>query len=57
MKLDNALMGLDSGSAVRGAWETLRGPIAETYSAVTQAFSSAANTLMGKTTAAPRRRR
>jgi len=52
MKLDNAVMGLDSGSAVRGAWETLRGPIADTYSAVTQAFSSAANTLMGNTTAA-----
>ena len=30
MKLDNAVMGLDSGSAVRGAWETLRGPIADT---------------------------
>ena len=49
-RINNAIMGLDSSNAVRGAWETLRGPIADAYSAVTEQFTSAANTLMGQTT-------
>ncbi len=48
-KINNAIMGLDSSSAVRGAWETLTGPVADAYSAVTEQFTSAANTFMGQT--------
>jgi hypothetical protein len=48
-KINNAIMGMDSSSAVRGAWETLSGPISDAYSAVTEQFTSAANTLMGQT--------
>jgi conjugal transfer mating pair stabilization protein TraN len=48
-KINNAIMGLDSSSAVRGAWETLSGPISDAYSAVTEQFTSAANTFMGQT--------
>jgi conjugal transfer mating pair stabilization protein TraN len=50
-KINNAIMGMDSSSAVRGAWETLSGPISNAYSAVTEQFTSAANTLMGQTSA------
>jgi conjugal transfer mating pair stabilization protein TraN len=48
-KINNAILGMDSSSAVRGAWETLSGPISDAYSAVTEQFTSAANTLMGQT--------
>ena len=50
-KIDNALMGLDTGSALRGSWETLRGPVASAWSEVTRSFTSVANNLMGKTAA------
>jgi conjugal transfer mating pair stabilization protein TraN len=50
-KLDNALMGLDKGNALRGSWETLRDPLVDTWSAVTERFTSVANNLMGKTAA------
>ncbi|WP_295391006.1 conjugal transfer protein TraN [uncultured Thiodictyon sp.] len=48
-KINNAILGLDSSSAVRGAWETLTGPVSDAYSAVSQQFTSAANTFMGQT--------
>ena len=50
-KLDNALMGLDQGNALRGSWETLRQPVASVWSEVTRSFTSVANNLMGKTAA------
>ncbi len=50
-KLDNALMGLDAGNALRGSWETLRDPVASVWSEVTRSFTSVANNLMGKTAA------
>jgi len=50
-KIDNALMGLDQGNALRGSWETLRQPVASAWSEVTRSFTSAANSLMGKTAA------
>ncbi len=46
-KIDHALMTLDRQNAVRGAWETLRGPVSSTWSAVQETFTSAANTLIG----------
>lgn len=49
-RINNAIMGLDSTNAVRGAWQTLTGPISDAYSAVTTQFTSAAETLMGNTT-------
>lgn len=48
-RINNAMMGLDSTSAVRGAWEVLTGPISDAYTAVTSTFTSAAETLMGNT--------
>jgi conjugal transfer mating pair stabilization protein TraN len=50
-KLDNALMGLDTGNTLRGSWETLRSPVASAWSEVTRSFTSVANNLMGKTAA------
>jgi conjugal transfer mating pair stabilization protein TraN len=50
-KIDNALMGLDQGNALRGSWETLRQPVTSAWSEVTKSFTSAANNLMGKTAA------
>ena len=50
-KVDNALLGLDKGNALRGSWETLRDPVVDTWSAVTERFTSVANNLMGKTAA------
>ncbi len=50
-KIDNALMGLDAGNALRGSWETLRQPVASVWSEVTRSFTSVANNLMGKTAA------
>jgi len=46
-KIDHALLAMDHQNVVRGAWETLRGPVASTWSAVQETFTSAANTLMG----------
>jgi conjugal transfer mating pair stabilization protein TraN len=51
-KIDNALMGLEKGNALRGSWETLRDPVVSTWDAVTDRFTSVANNLMGKTAAA-----
>jgi conjugal transfer mating pair stabilization protein TraN len=50
-KIDNALMGLAKGNALRGSWETLRDPVVSTWDAVTDRFTSVANNLMGKTAA------
>jgi conjugal transfer mating pair stabilization protein TraN len=50
-KIDNALMGLNQGNALRGSWETLRQPVASAWSEMTKSFTSAANNLMGKTAA------
>jgi len=50
-KIDNALMGLDAGNALRGSWETLRNPVVSAWSEVTKSFTSVANNLMGKTAA------
>ncbi|WP_295457855.1 conjugal transfer protein TraN [uncultured Thiodictyon sp.] len=47
VKIDNALMSLDQQNVVRGAWETLRGPVSSTWSAIQETFTSAANNLMG----------
>jgi conjugal transfer mating pair stabilization protein TraN len=48
-KIDNALMGLDSGNALRGSWETLRSPVVSAWSEVTKSFTSVANNLTGST--------
>lgn len=48
-KLDSALMGLEASSTLRGAWETLRGPVASTWSEVTRPFTSVLNNLAGST--------
>ncbi|WP_200254381.1 conjugal transfer mating pair stabilization protein TraN, partial [Thiococcus pfennigii] len=50
-KIDNALMGLEAGSALRGSWETLRDPVVSVWSEVTRSFTSVANSLMGTTAA------
>jgi conjugal transfer mating pair stabilization protein TraN len=50
-KIDSAILGLDKGAAIRGSWETLRQPIASTWSAVQESFTSVANTLTGQTSA------
>jgi conjugal transfer mating pair stabilization protein TraN len=52
-RIDNALMGLDQGNALRGSWETLRQPVSSAWSEVTKSFTSGANNLMGKTAADP----
>ena len=51
-KTDSAILAMDKGSQVRGAWETLRAPVTSTWSAVQQSFTSVANTLTGETAAA-----
>jgi conjugal transfer mating pair stabilization protein TraN len=50
-RIDSALMGLDKGNTLRGSWEVLRDPVVDTWSAVTERFTSVANNLMGKTAA------
>ncbi len=50
-KLDNAVMAMDSNSMVRGAWEVLREPVADSWTAVSDWFSSAWNSISGSTTA------
>jgi conjugal transfer mating pair stabilization protein TraN len=51
-KIDAAIMGLDQGAVIRGSWETLRQPLTSTWSAVTESFTSVANTFTGRTAAA-----
>ena len=51
-KVDAAIMALDNGSAIRGGWELLRDPLVDSWDAVSEAFTSAANTLTGSTSAA-----
>jgi len=50
-KIDSALMGLGKDNVLRGSWEVLRDPVVDTWSAVTERFTSVANNLMGKTAA------
>lgn len=50
-KLDNAVMAMDSNSMVRGAWEVLREPVADTWTAVSDWFSSAWNSISGSSAA------
>jgi hypothetical protein len=50
-EIDNVLMELDAGNALRGSWETLRSPVVSAWSEVTRSFTSTANSLMGKTAA------
>jgi len=50
-KLDNAVMAMDSNSMVRGAWEVLREPVADSWTAVSDWFSSAWNSISGSTAA------
>lgn len=51
-KVDAAIMASESGTLLRGSWETLRDPLVNTWNAVTDAFTSAANNLMGRSVAA-----
>jgi conjugal transfer mating pair stabilization protein TraN len=51
-KVDAAIMALDNGSTLRGGWELLRDPLVDSWDAVSEAFTSAANTLTGSTSAA-----
>lgn len=48
-KIDSAIMGAQKGSAVRGAWETLRQPVSWTWNTVKESFTSVANNLMANT--------
>ncbi|WP_323697046.1 conjugal transfer protein TraN [Thiorhodovibrio litoralis] len=50
-KVDAAIMASESGTALRGSWEVLRDPLVDSWDAVTDAFTSAANNLMGNTAA------
>ncbi|WP_323705345.1 conjugal transfer mating pair stabilization protein TraN [Thiorhodovibrio frisius] len=50
-KVDAAIMASESGSTLRGSWEVLRDPLVDSWDAVTDAFTTAANNLMGKTAA------
>ncbi|WP_328986278.1 conjugal transfer mating pair stabilization protein TraN [Thiorhodovibrio winogradskyi] len=50
-KVDAAIMASESGYALRGSWEVLRDPLVNSWDAVTDAFTTAANNLMGKTAA------
>lgn len=46
-KLDSTLMGMDSNSAVRGAYQTLREPVMNTVSTVTKPFTSYTENISG----------
>ncbi|MBK5967209.1 conjugal transfer protein TraN, partial [Thiorhodovibrio winogradskyi] len=50
-KVDAAIMASESGTTLRGSWEVLRDPLVDSWDAVTDAFTSAANNLMGNTAA------
>ena len=54
-KLDSVTLALVKAGVSNpafGAWETLRSPLVDTWSAVKDAFTSAVNNITGKTTAA-----
>ena len=51
-KVDSAIMALDTGGPIRGGWELLRDPLVDSWDAVSEAFTSAANNLTGSTSAA-----
>ncbi|MBK5942222.1 conjugal transfer protein TraN [Halochromatium roseum] len=51
-KIDAAIMASESGSTLRGGWELLRDPLVDTWDAVTETITSAANNLVGNTAAA-----
>jgi conjugal transfer mating pair stabilization protein TraN len=51
-RVDAAIMALDNGSTLRGGWELLRDPLVDSWDAVSEAFTSAANSLTGSTSAA-----
>jgi conjugal transfer mating pair stabilization protein TraN len=48
-KLDSALAGLEPGSPLRGAWETLRSPFTSAWGELSRPFTSLANNLLGTT--------
>lgn len=51
-KLDGVLMAESmNGTVLQGSWEMLRQPVASTWSAVKQPFSSAVNSMMGNSSA------
>lgn len=50
-ELDSAVMTLDSSSAIRGAWETMTGPINDAWSVVSDTVSTAFNSVTGSTAA------
>lgn len=49
-KLDSALMALDNTNAIKGAYQTLREPIADTVSTVTKPFTSYAENISSEVT-------
>lgn len=49
-KLDTSLMALDNGNVIKGAYQTLREPIADTVSTVTKPFTSYAENISGEVT-------
>ncbi|MGB5737278.1 MAG: conjugal transfer mating pair stabilization protein TraN, partial [Thiohalocapsa sp.] len=51
-KIDAAIMASESGTTLRGGWELLRDPLVDTWDAVTETVTSAANNLVGNTAAA-----
>lgn len=51
-KLDGVMMAQSmNGTVLQGSWEMLRQPVASTWSAVKQPFSSAVNSMMGNSSA------
>jgi conjugal transfer mating pair stabilization protein TraN len=50
-ELDSAIMTLDNPSAIRGAWEYMTGPINDAWSVVSDAVSTAFNSVTGSTVA------
>lgn len=49
-KLDSSLMALDNGNVIKGAYQTLREPVVNTVSDVTQPFTSYAENISGEVT-------
>jgi conjugal transfer mating pair stabilization protein TraN len=50
--VDSAVMTLEAGGALRGAWETLRNPIVDAYSSAQELWTSTVNSVTGRTAAA-----
>jgi conjugal transfer mating pair stabilization protein TraN len=48
--LDSSVMNLQSGSAIKGAWEVIRTPVTSTYSTVTKPFTSYIDSISGSVT-------